>query len=755
MVTMKDVAELAAVSVATVSCVLSGKRNVNVFTKEKVLKAIDELNYIPSDAARILKSNKTKEIGVILSDIDNVRNANLLKGIISTCQQYGYNVNASLTNCIPELEKEKVEMLLSKRVAGIIIVTSMADGAEYYNNKAQKHNIPVIFVFRKPNNLDCNFACLNDNEMISNITKELCIKSYNNISLVCGTCDFDDDKIIARSFQQTLKHYGKWITSNTLCFTNLSKEDAFKKTLYAYRFNFPDAIITNSRLIAMGVLETAYVYHKKVGKDVMLITLGEENWCRNTPNGGILNTQGNSNVIGRRVTEEILSLIKSERKSKANIVVKDNFNCKNIPHLPVPPYSPEYFGKKKIINVLGYNFGTSKALCHLSDYFIKENKNVEIIYDYYNSPNDILQAIEKENSLGKKLYDLYFIDIPWTPYIGSHRLLKDITYFINRHDDSLSKVSSYSLNTCKFNEKFYGMPITAGTQLMFYRKDLFQDKYIKEDFKRFTNFELTEPRTWTEYNRILKYFTKSYNPSSPVEFGISMSNSSPEFLITNLMPCLWSNGAELFDRKTNKPTINTHAFKHALKLFVETNKYNVNSKPRIKYNDAFNDFLAGKAATTINFTEFVSSFNNDPAFINKLGYSIVPGRRPIVSGWNIGVSKYCENIADIYKYLNWMISVDVNYYKTILAGQSPLVEPTENTDLQRLYPWLTIVQKSNSFARKRRPPMAANGKIIPQYKLELIAWDIVENILNNNISIDDATAKGQFEMEKLFSEYGY
>ena len=71
MATLKDVAKRAGVSIATVSCCLSGAKNVRVETKLRVMEAIEELGYIPNSAARNLKLRSSKEIGVVLPDIND------------------------------------------------------------------------------------------------------------------------------------------------------------------------------------------------------------------------------------------------------------------------------------------------------------------------------------------------------------------------------------------------------------------------------------------------------------------------------------------------------------------------------------------------------------------------------------------------------------------------------------------------------------------------------------------------------------
>ena len=80
MATIKDVARLAGVSVATVSHVINGTRPVSPETAAKVWKAIKELDYHPNAVARSLRTRVTHVIGVVVSDITNPFFATLVRG---------------------------------------------------------------------------------------------------------------------------------------------------------------------------------------------------------------------------------------------------------------------------------------------------------------------------------------------------------------------------------------------------------------------------------------------------------------------------------------------------------------------------------------------------------------------------------------------------------------------------------------------------------------------------------------------------
>ena len=95
MATLKDVAKDAGVSVATVSCCLSGSKPVRPETKMRIMDSIEKLKYIPNSSARNLKSSVSHTIGVVLTDIDNLYHAEIFKGISAFFQNENYNVSVA------------------------------------------------------------------------------------------------------------------------------------------------------------------------------------------------------------------------------------------------------------------------------------------------------------------------------------------------------------------------------------------------------------------------------------------------------------------------------------------------------------------------------------------------------------------------------------------------------------------------------------------------------------------------------------
>lgn len=113
-ITMKDVADYSGVAKSTVSHVINGTATISEETRNKVLKAIEELKYKPNALARSLRKNKSNTIGLIVPDIANEFYSTLTKGVMNVAYEQNYTVVICSTEYNLEREKMLVDSLLCR-----------------------------------------------------------------------------------------------------------------------------------------------------------------------------------------------------------------------------------------------------------------------------------------------------------------------------------------------------------------------------------------------------------------------------------------------------------------------------------------------------------------------------------------------------------------------------------------------------------------------------------------------------------------
>ena len=119
---IQDVAKHAGVSIATVSRVLNGSAPVKDEVRKRVQAAIEALSYRPNPAARSLRSNKSRIIGLLVSDIQNPFFMGLIRGVEDEALKHEYSVILCNSNESPPRERQYLEVLYMERVAGVIVV---------------------------------------------------------------------------------------------------------------------------------------------------------------------------------------------------------------------------------------------------------------------------------------------------------------------------------------------------------------------------------------------------------------------------------------------------------------------------------------------------------------------------------------------------------------------------------------------------------------------------------------------------------
>lgn len=121
---IKDVARVAGVSIATVSRVLNDIDVVNEDTKKKVVDAIKLLSYRPNIVARSLKTQRTKTIGILIPDISSQFYPEIVRGAEDVANIYDYNVILCNSDFDVEKEKEYLRVLREKMVDGVLYMSS-------------------------------------------------------------------------------------------------------------------------------------------------------------------------------------------------------------------------------------------------------------------------------------------------------------------------------------------------------------------------------------------------------------------------------------------------------------------------------------------------------------------------------------------------------------------------------------------------------------------------------------------------------
>src|SRR3974390_2091623 len=141
-----DVARESGFSVFTVSAVVNKKSHVGKPLREKVEAAIRKLNYRPNLLARSLAKQKTHTIGMVVPDIGNPFFPTVVRGAEDAAQKRGYNLLLCNSDDTQAKEESALELLLSKRVDGILLTKAICDITPSLRQMIEEMNIPIVLV---------------------------------------------------------------------------------------------------------------------------------------------------------------------------------------------------------------------------------------------------------------------------------------------------------------------------------------------------------------------------------------------------------------------------------------------------------------------------------------------------------------------------------------------------------------------------------------------------------------------------------
>ncbi len=203
---IKKVAEIAGVSPSTVSRVMNGTAKVDEEKKKRVLKAIEEIGFIPNELARALLKKTSKIIGVIIPNIENPFFSELAKSIEEEAYYNGYKILLCNSNNNTEKEKMNIQMLNQINADGIIIMTN---SELVTNNIINECQIPIVMVDRKLPGGDEIANIQSDNYKGGKIATEHLIQcGCKNIVCIRNELEYDSGKQRYNGYRDICEEYG-------------------------------------------------------------------------------------------------------------------------------------------------------------------------------------------------------------------------------------------------------------------------------------------------------------------------------------------------------------------------------------------------------------------------------------------------------------------------------------------------------------------------------------------------------------------
>src|SRR5919109_462370 len=183
MPSIKDVAEAAGVSTATVSRVLSNGLHVRSEVRERVLAEVERLGYRPNLVARSLRSQQSSTIGLIVSDICNPFFTSISRAVEDTAYEQGFSIVLCNTDENPEKEAIYLNLMRDTSVAGIIMSPTRQTPTIFSDSNL---SFPKVAIDRSIPNVDVDAVRLDNVDAAYRLTTHLIEQGYQRIGILCS-----------------------------------------------------------------------------------------------------------------------------------------------------------------------------------------------------------------------------------------------------------------------------------------------------------------------------------------------------------------------------------------------------------------------------------------------------------------------------------------------------------------------------------------------------------------------------------------
>jgi LacI family transcriptional regulator len=279
MVTIRDVAQLANVSVTTVSNVLNNPNKVSPELLARVRAAVDKLGYAPHAAARSLRKRSSGLLGLVVGDITNPFFSELFEAIELAAAARGFSVILCNSNETTEREETHLRMLRSQRIDGLILAPT---GTASMNRAAllAALEIPVVLIDRAMEGLGYDAVVLNNHRAAYEATSYAIGCGHRRIALINGPKTVRTAADRLQGYREALLAAGLALDPALVRDAGFREQSAYEAALQLLRSDQrPTAIFTANNLMTIGVLRATAELGLSCPNDLSIIGIDDLPWA--------------------------------------------------------------------------------------------------------------------------------------------------------------------------------------------------------------------------------------------------------------------------------------------------------------------------------------------------------------------------------------------------------------------------------------------------------------------------------------------
>lgn len=675
MATIKDIAEAAGVSRGTVSNVLNGRDIVSSEKIQKVMKVVEEMGYSINEKAQNLRKGSAKLLAVVLPNIEDHLYTDFYTSFNLIAEKEGYVTDLYISNDNPDYERSLIARMKSRLTQGVATFSAISDGSEaYYDVGFSKED--VLFVSRRQM-YESQFLGFDMKKIGIDLADYVKKRSPQRVAFVTGAMHCESRKRLCESF---IGHMNEVQPNSNVRVYSTTRECRYQEINRIFSKGIPEIVIAENTGLA-NIVKNIWQDFYKEGK-IEIITISTvcpipvDEYVRYEMDYRALGERAAKRLIQRKKTMEPVEILQA--KGFAHWCQKDK----------------EMQGTT--INVLSVGSPTTQALKTIAKYYYEISGNRVVLTEL---SIDSLYELLKNWSSGLA-FDIVRMDKEWFPWMAE-KIFEPLKNIDSNIEECMKGFLSNTLKEYAYvNDELYAFPGSPSVQLLFYRKDLFEDPILKRLFFEKYKKPLKIPENFEDYNQIASFFTKAVNHQSPVKYGCTFTGGKNRVAGVEFLMRYYSHTKSLWFEENSK---SNKILKMTLKETIDSWKYS-SKKEHVWWNDSVREFADGETAMTIQFANHATGFfKEDSKVIGKLGWAMVPGGNPILGGSVSGISKYSENKLAAIDFLEWLNRNDINTALTLFGGMPTQEAVYESSEIKTTYPWMRFAKKCFESAEKDIP----------------------------------------------------
>ena len=267
---IRTVAQLANVSIATVSRTINRVSTVNPKMAKRVWEAIEKLDYFPNTQARSLVSGRSRLLGLIVSEITNPFFPELIQGFEDIAVEHGYEILISSTNYDPRRMSLCIRRMLERRAEGVAVMTFGVERPLL--EQLAERKVPLVFVDIGPERPGISLLRVDYRHGIRQGVQHLAALGHRDIAFISGPRRLHSAQSRLTAFSRSIEECGivadaAWIVEGDHTMEGgIEAMDSLLKSRHR-----PTAVMCSNDMTAIGVLHKLYRAGLRVPDDLSVI----------------------------------------------------------------------------------------------------------------------------------------------------------------------------------------------------------------------------------------------------------------------------------------------------------------------------------------------------------------------------------------------------------------------------------------------------------------------------------------------------